>query len=352
MNLFLGDLIERNISRKVFVSICVVGISIILLDFLFNLISELSDLTNSYLLYDAFLYCLFLIPGSLYEYLSYICLLGALIGLGSLKEEGEMIGSRVLGKSNFKMAIASMRPALIIVLIGFIFQEIALPSISQSNEETRLIKQNKLSSDEGYWFASGSSIANFKSSPSRKIINEITIYDLDEYESIKQIIYSKTAIKEGETWTLFNLQVEDVTDGSIVMEKNRLWNNAPNQKDMRRILSPEYFSIVELSEAIEEEVSAYRKNSLLLEYWRKIFHPIISIFLILLATSFIFGQIRDHNLGQRLLIGIIFAFSLNIIQNLFESMAVVSFLAPLTAVTLPLAFIVLLTFFVWRWKPS
>ena len=263
-----------------------------------------------------------------------------------------MIGSRVLGKSNFKMAIASMRPALIIVLIGFIFQEIALPSISQSNEETRLIKQNKLSSDEGYWFASGSSIANFKSSPSRKIINEITIYDLDEYESIKQIIYSKTAIKEGETWTLFNLQVEDVTDGSIVMEKNRLWNNAPNQKDMRRILSPEYFSIVELSEAIEEEVSAYRKNSLLLEYWRKIFHPIISIFLILLATSFIFGQIRDHNLGQRLLIGIIFAFSLNIIQNLFESMAVVSFLAPLTAVTLPLAFIVLLTFFVWRWKPS
>tara|TARA_B100000530_G_scaffold216301_1_gene138829 strand:+ start:1210 stop:2268 length:1059 start_codon:yes stop_codon:yes gene_type:complete len=352
MNLFLGDLIERNISKKVFVSICVVGISIILLDFLFNLISELSDLTNSYLLYDAFLYCLFLIPGSLYEYLSYICLLGALIGLGSLKEEGEMIGSRVLGKSNFKMAIASMRPALIIVFIGFIFQEIALPSISQSNEETRLIKQNKLSSDEGYWFASGSSIANFKSSPSRKIINEITIYDLDEYESIKQIIYSKTAIKEGETWTLFNLQVEDVTDGSIVMEKNRLWNNAPNQKDMRRILSPEYFSIVELSEAIEEEVSAYRKNSLLLEYWRKIFHPIISIFLILLATSFIFGQIRDHNLGQRLLIGIIFAFSLNIIQNLFESMAVVSFLAPLTAVTLPLAFIVLLTFFVWRWKPS
>ena len=352
MNLFLGDLIERNISKKVFVSICVVGISIILLDFLFNLISELSDLTNSYLLYDAFLYCLFLIPGSLYEYLSYICLLGALIGLGSLKEEGEMMGSRVLGKSNFKMAIASIRPALIIVLIGFIFQEIALPSISQSNEETRLIKQNKLSSDEGYWFASGSSIANFKSSPSRKIINEITIYDLDEYESIKQIIYSKTAIKEGETWTLFNLQVEDVTDGSIVMEKNRLWNNAPNQKDMRRILSPEYFSIVELSEAIEEEVSAYRKNSLLLEYWRKIFHPIISIFLILLATSFIFGQIRDHNLGQRLLIGIIFAFSLNIIQNLFESMAVVSFLAPLTAVTLPLAFIVLLTFFVWRWKPS
>ena len=196
----------------------------------------MSDLTNSYLLYDAFLYCLFLIPGSLYEYLSYICLLGALIGLGSLKEEGEMIGSRVLGKSNFKMAIASMRPALIIILIGFIFQEIALPSISQSNEETRLIKQNKLSSDEGYWFASGSSIANFKSSPSRKIINEITIYDLDEYESIKQIIYSKTAIKEGETWTLFNLQVEDFTDGSIVMEKNRLWNNAPNQKDMRGII--------------------------------------------------------------------------------------------------------------------
>ena len=144
------------------------------------------------------------------------------------------------------------------------------------------------------------------------------------------------------------MQIEDVITGSILTEENRLWKNAPNQKDMRRILSPEYFSILELNEAIEEEVSAYRKNSLLLEYWRKIFHPVISIFLILLATSFIFGQIRDHNLGQRLLVGIVFAFSLDIIQNLFESMAVVSFVEPLMAVALPLVFILMLTFFVWR----
>ena len=117
---------------------------------------------------------------------------------------------------------------------------------------------------------------------------------------------------------------------------------------MRRILSPKYFSITELRNAINEEVSEYRKNNLLLEYWRKIFHPIITIILVFLASSFVFGQVRDNNLGQRLLAGIVFAFSLNMFQSFFESMAVVSFLKPLSAVLFPMLIVLLLTLFVWK----
>ena len=101
MNWFLGDLIDRNISKKVLQSICIVAIALSTLDFLFSLISEISDLSISYQIIDAFLYSLISIPSSLYAYLSYICLLGVLIGLGSIKEEGELIGAKVLGKSDF-----------------------------------------------------------------------------------------------------------------------------------------------------------------------------------------------------------------------------------------------------------
>ena len=146
-----GDLVERNISKRVLFSTLIVAIAIALLDLLFTFISEISDLNNSYVLIDALIYSLNSVPGSIYTYLSYICLLGVLIGLGSLKEEGELIASRVLGKSNIRIIIASLKPTILIIVLGLIFQELYLPSISQSNEETRLIKQNKISTEDGYW---------------------------------------------------------------------------------------------------------------------------------------------------------------------------------------------------------
>ena len=352
MSWFLGDLVERNISRKVLLSICIVGISLMILDFLFSLISEISDLTDSYTLYDAFVYSFFLIPVSLNEYLSYICLLGVLIGLGSLKEEGEMIATKTLGKSNFRILIASLRPALLLILVGFIFQETKLPTLSQSNEEERLIKQNRISLEDGYWFASGSEISYFKSSPNRQSILEIQIFELDEGWDIERIINSESATRKGSNWILNNPEIINIKGGYKSSESSLIWNSAPTQKDMRRILSPKYLSILELKETIDDEVSEYRRNNLSLEFWRKIFHPISCIILIFLASSFIFSQIRDQNLGQRLLGGVIFAFSFDIAQNLFESMAVVSFLEPFVAVVLPITFVFIVTIVIWRWKPS
>ena len=352
MNWLLGDIIEKNISKRVFVSICIVAIALSLLDFLFTFISETSDLSTTYRLKDAFLFSLFSMPASLYQYLSYICLLGVLTGLGSLKEEGEIIASKVLGKSNWSMVIASLRPVLLIILSGFIFQEISLPSISQTNEENKLIKQNRLSSDEGYSIASESSLAFFQSSPNRELIRDITIYEIDQNTKIVKVINSKTAIKQVDKWILVGSEIKNLQTQSKSFKERMIWRDGPDESDMRRILSPKYFSLKELGHAIKEEVSEYRKNNLKLEYWRKIFHPIMTIFLVFLATSFIFGSVRDPNLGQRLLIGILFAFSLNMAQNLFESMAVVSFIKPLMAVLLPLIIILLLTILVWQWRSS
>ena len=185
-----GDIVERNISKRVFLSICIVAIAISLLDFLFTLIAEISDLSLTYTLLDALTYSLYSIPGSIYAYLSYICLLGVLIGLGSLKEEGEIIAAKVLGKSNFKMVLASLRPATLIIIIGLIFQELYLPSISQSNEEIRLIKQNRISAEEGYWFASESSINFFGSSPNKNTVTDVEIYELGGKNDITKVISS------------------------------------------------------------------------------------------------------------------------------------------------------------------
>ena len=350
MTYFFGDIIEKNISKRVFYSICVVTVAIAFLDFLFTFISEISDVSNSYFISDAFLYSVNSIPNSIYSYLPYITLLGVLIGLGSLKDEGEIIAAKVLGKSDLNMVIASLRPAILLIILGLVFQEMLLPSISQKNEENRLIKQERLSPEEGYWYASDSSINFFKSSPSRENINDITIYQTGD-NNILKIIESKFAKRTNGKWTLFDLRIKNYQDNSISHQDQMSWNDGPDEQDMRRILSPKYFSFNELNSALSEEISEYRSNALLLEYWRKIFHPITTVLLIFLAASFVFGKVRDDGLGKRVLLGVIFAFSLNIIKNLFESMASVSFLTPLSAVTLPLLMVLVFSAIFWYFRP-
>jgi hypothetical protein len=44
MNWLLGDIIEKNISKRVFISICIVAIALSLLDFLFLLLALVLNL--------------------------------------------------------------------------------------------------------------------------------------------------------------------------------------------------------------------------------------------------------------------------------------------------------------------
>jgi lipopolysaccharide export system permease protein len=250
------------------------------------------------------------------------------------------------------MAIASLRPAILIIALAFLFQETFLPSLSQSNEENRLVKQDRINSEDGYWFASNSSINFFKTSPSKDSINDVTTYQYGKEGNINQITDSKYAKRQNGIWTLFDLTVTDFQKNSILFQEEKIWPEGPKDSDMRRILSPRYLSIGELNEALKLNISEYRRNNLSLEYWKKIFHPITTILLILLAASFVFGRVRDDSIGKRILAGVLFAFSLNICQNLFASMAAVSLLSPFYAVTLPIAGVIVLTTIFWKLKSN
>jgi len=350
MNRFLGDLIDKNISSKVLSSISIVALAIISLDFIFTILSELSDLSDNYSLTDAFIYSISSLPYSAYDSLSYICLIGVLVGLGSLAEEGEIIAARVLGKSDMNIIWSSIKPVILFLILGVLSSEFFIPGLSQNSEETRLMKQNRISLDDGYWLASESSVSYFKSTPNSNTIQDIIIYDLNDDYKLQEIKRAEEANKNGNSWSLSNLEVINVENGVKEYLAEIDWIDGPKEEDFKLILSPKYFSLTKLYKNVNEEQSEYRQNILLLEFWRKALQPIFTILLTILAASFVFGPARDHKLGQRVLTGIILAFSLSISQRLLESMALVSFLSPFISVMIPILIVLGLTFLTWKFK--
>ena len=350
MKFLTGDLIDKIIFLRVLSSICIVALAISSLDFIFTIIGELTDLSENYRIKDIFLYSVLSLPYSLYDFLSYICLIGVLVALGSLAEEGELTAARILGKSYLIIIWASLKPIILVLIIGLLGSQFFVPGLSQAAEENRLLKQNIIQLDDGYWLKSNTSFSYFGSTPNSNSVKDVVIYEFNEAYKLNYIIKAEGANKVDNKWKLYNLEITNSENGNKESLGAMHWKDGPEEDDFNLILSPKYFSLSKLYNNVNEEQSLYRQNILLLEFWRKALQPLFSILLVILAASFIFGPARDQKIGQRVLTGLVLAFSLSIAQRLFESMALVSFLSPFTAVMIPIFIVIGLTLFTWRLK--
>ena len=188
MKFLLGDAVDRNIALQVVLSLMAVVLVIGAVDFIFLVLSELSDISNSYKLIDVLIYCVSKVPYSLYDLMPYLCLIGVMVGLGNLSDQGELVASKILGKSNLSILLSSIRPILVFLLLGLVASEFWLPGLSQKAEESRLIKQEVINSDQGYWLASNEGFSYFRSTPSKNLIEEITIYNMNSEFQLLEII--------------------------------------------------------------------------------------------------------------------------------------------------------------------
>jgi len=350
MKYLFGDSIDRNISLQVLFSLMLVIISIGLIDLVFSVLSEMTDVSESYTLKDVIIYSLLKTPYSLYNLSPYLCLIGVLVGLGNLNDQGEIIASQSLGKTNVSILISSLRPVLLIMILGLISSEYWLPDLSQKAEEERLIKQDIIKIDQGYWLVDDKEFSYFSSSPANNSIKDIKIYVFDSSFELKQVIKGSKAILIGDKWQIEDASVEGFTDSNTSgVEKNKIWKSGPKEEDFNLILSPKYFPLSSLYSQMHKDASEYRRDFLALEFWRKVLKPFVSLALIVLATTFIFGPMRNQKSGQRILLGIVLAFSINILQSLFESISVVSKLDPLFAVLIPIFFIFFMSIILTQW---
>ena len=68
MKILFGDAIDRNISIQVLMSVLVVIISVGLIDLVFSILSELSDISLSYTFKDILIYSLLMLPIIIFPY--------------------------------------------------------------------------------------------------------------------------------------------------------------------------------------------------------------------------------------------------------------------------------------------
>ncbi len=348
MKLLLGDIVERNISYRIVKSLILVTLVIAGIDFLFLVLNELSGLQKDYKLVDIIYYSFFSMPYRLYDLSSYICLVGIIFGLGSLIDQGEIIGTKILGKSNRDITIAAFRPMIILMLIGLCASEFYIPELSRYAEENKILKKQDFSTTKGYWFATEGRISHISSAPDDRTINGITIYEFESDYLPSIIVRADNATLVANEWLLNDPEINFLNRTSTFQKEEKRFTLDFSDRGLPLLMSPKYLSLSDLYLQMNSTISNYREKTLSLEFWRKILQPLITFSLALLAVAFLFGPMRDQKSGQRLLIGIGVSFGVDLCQKLFGSISVVSDIPTLLAVISPVLLVLFIAYLLFQ----
>lgn len=292
------------------------------LQVLFTYLGELGALNENYNAWQALLYVMWGAPRYLYEILPIAALIGAVLGLGTLASNSELVIMRSIGISLWRIVGWVIRSALILVILSFALSEWVIP---YTNEQAKSVKDHRsvsaLGEVKGYWTREGQRFIYIDYANAQGQLKHVQVVDFDEGYHLKGVLNAAQGqfVKDGD-WNL-----ERVSQVDILPQGNATLVNAA-QLPLSLALQPKYVHMVTIdpedlspSQLISfmsymEEYSQVPKTYKL-AFWQKVASPFALIALVVIACSFIFGPLRQQSMGFRLVIALFIGLSFFYLQD-------------------------------------
>lgn len=318
------------------------------LQVLFTYLGELGALNENYNAWQALLYVMWGAPRYLYEILPIAALIGAVLGLGTLASNSELVIMRSIGISLWRIVGWVIRSALILVILSFALSEWVIP---YTNEQAKGVKDhrsvNALGEVKGYWTREGQRFIYIDYANAQGQLKHVQVVDFDEGYHLKGVLNAAQGqfVKDGD-WNL-----ERVSQVDILPQGNATLVNAA-QLPLSLALQPKYVHIVTIdpedlspSQLISfmsymEEYSQVPKTYKL-AFWQKVASPFALIALVVIACSFIFGPLRQQSMGFRLVIALFIGLSFFYLQDFLGYASLVYSPSPAWFVFVPIILMML-----------
>lgn len=353
-------ILDRHISRTVLLAMAVVILLMGTLDLIFTLLDQIADTDENYSLFDAVSYVLLTTPTTLYEMLPFTALGGALIGLGVLASNNELVVMQAAGVRTLRIVLAVLKPTFLVMGLSLLIGEYVSPPLEQTAKSNRAIAQSanaSVSSEQGNWQRIGSDFVHINAiAPGGRSLFGVTRYTVDQNRQLVSASFAESAryveTAKGNYWLLENI------DESLIGQR-KITSNHYLQEDWRAELSPELLSVL-LVEPDEQSITGlYRlaryfdtegldSGPYYLAFWKKLTQPIATLALVILAISFVFGPLRESTMGFRVFVSIAIGLLFTIAQRMMEPASLIYGFNPLLAVLLPILICAILGFTLLR----
>ena len=333
-------LLDRYIGKSVLISTLVVMLVLLALFAFASFAGELEKVgRGEYDVVLAMQYTVLLLPRLAYQLFPIVVLLGAIIGLGMLASQSELVVVRAAGVSLNRIIWTVMKVGLLLLAGMLLVGEFVAPAAefkAQSLRAEAMSGQASFRSDEGLWARDGSSVIYIRDLLSGDRVGRISVYDFDSQNRLQTVTTAKNAVYDGQGWILDGVLRSAVSEDGVEISKypDLRWKSLLNP-DLIGVVTvkPDYLSAPGLFRYIKYlNDNGLDAGQYLLALWKKAVMPVTTMVMIILAVPFVFGPLRSVGVGQRIFVGTLFGIGYFLIDQTTGHLGLVYGLSPLVSV--------------------
>lgn len=349
-------ILSKHVSKTAGQAMFGAALLLVFLFILFTYIAEFADLKPGYTAWDAFKYVLWQGPNFLYDLLPVAALIGAVVGLGALASNSELIVMRASGVSIWRIVRWVIRPALLLVALAFVLSQWVIP---YTNAHAKMIKQqkqhvSKVGSVSGYWSKENNRFIFVDYADALGQLKNVHVLDMDDNGHLQQTLLAEQGhFEHDQQWQFSNVQLSNIQPDGNAKQQNI------KQMDMNLALQPRFVQIVTVSpdDLSPSQLVQYMRymaeysqvpKPYLLAFWTKLASPFSLIALVVVACSFIFGPLRTQTVGFRLVIALFIGLTFHYFQDFLGYASLVYSPSPMWFVVLPIVICFLIGVYLLR----
>lgn len=338
-------IINNYIGRTIIGTTAIIFIALISMDFFIQLMNEVGEIGHgNYGMAQALLYVLLVLPRDIYQLFPMVGLIGCLMGLGILAGNSELVVMRAAGVSLWQITRAVLMAIILMVFFVTILGEAISPQAIFYAESLKASERSggqAMATKQGIWLRDGSDFVHIKAVEMADQLIGVTRYQFNQQHRLTNITYADKAVYQHKIWQLQNISASIINpDNTVSVQKQDAaqWKMHLNP-DVLKVaqIDADEMSINKLYELIQyRKQNGLRYNTVSLSFWQRIFQPLATCVMMLLAIPFIFGPLRSATMGLRLVAGIIVGFSFYILNQLFGPISIVYMFPPILAAIVPM----------------
>ena len=297
---------------------------------------------GDYSMFDAATFVVLMMPRDIELFFPMAALLGALIGLGMMATNSELVVMQAAGISRLQIILSVMKTAIPLMLMVMALGEWGAPLAEQKarNLRTQEISGGSLiKSENGLLAKDGSRFVHVSRVIETGLLKGVSFYQFDQDNNLTLVTKAETARYQGNAWLLENVKQTEIIDHQSVAKNIETlnWQSTLTPDKLGVVtVKPDSLSIsglydyLDYLEANNQDTSRYD-----LALWRKLVQPLTVAVMMLLALSFVFGPLRSVSMGARLVMGIITGFAFHLADQAFGPISMVYNVAPWVGAILP-----------------
>ncbi|MEL6367026.1 MAG: LPS export ABC transporter permease LptG [Pseudomonadota bacterium] len=291
--------------------------------------------TGTYTTLGALLYTTLRMPLLGVDMMPVASLLGALLGLGALAGNSELIAMRAAGISAWRLAGAVVATGLVLSIGSAVIAEYLAPPMDQFARKYRSAARSdsELTGTQNTWVRDGDTIFNVESNDGQLRFGGVFVFELNSRDGLQAVGRATQAELSGEEgWVLQNY-AETRFDGYAVeaeAEDQRLQRfNVDAELLGIAALRPRSLSITGLLAYLSYlDNNELDNRSYATELWRRVGDAIAVVLMPVLALGFVFGSLRRSGAGARLLLGVLIGLAYFLVSRTLSSSGQVYALNP------------------------